>query len=145
MKSCKNCGSPVHGYADTCGGIACKFSMDQHDYLWRCDQCGRETPAMEKYGPKWQARHCPECRRTTMHYRIGRQTVEYYSQITNKKDCVCRPWPIMTAAQADDEIARLRAHNSQLRADNAALRSLNKSLFLANEELREVVRKVVSK
>lgn len=41
--------------------------------------------------------------------------MEYYEQCRNAAGCVCRPWPIMTATQADDEIARLRAEIDRLR------------------------------
>jgi hypothetical protein len=72
------------------------------------------------------------------------KAVKHYELLLNKT-AVCRPWPLLPAAQADDEIAKLRAHVSQLREENKSLRSLAKSLILANEELRVVIKKAVKK
>ena len=51
-----------------------------------------------------------------------------------------RPWPILTAAQADDEIARLRAQLKNTKAENAALRSAVRSLLQAVAEQQDVIR-----
>ena len=71
--------------------------------------------------------------------------MNYYDQIINKPGCACRPWPLMPASDADNEIARLRAHVSQLREDNRELRSINKALIWANEQLKMLLTVAVSK
>lgn len=63
--------------------------------------------------------------------------MKYYERLNNQ---TARDWPIMPAADADDEISRLRAHVSQLRAENKELRSMNLSLRQVIDEQRLVIR-----
>lgn len=64
--------------------------------------------------------------------------MSYYNRMLNAVED--RHWPILSAAAADDEIARLRAHVSQLREENRELRSINRSLKLAIAEQRLVIK-----
>lgn len=64
--------------------------------------------------------------------------MEYYDAILNRPGCTCRPWPLMPAAEADDEIARLHQRI-------ALLESRVRSLLLANLELQEIVNRRVKR
>ena len=55
--------------------------------------------------------------------------MNYYDQILNKPGCACRPWPLLPATEADDEIARLQAQVAELQ-------SVVDSLKWANEQLQ---------
>ena len=64
--------------------------------------------------------------------------MNYYSQILNAPGCTCRPWPLMPAEEADDEIDRLHQRI-------ALLESRVRSLLAANLELQEIVNRRVSR
>jgi hypothetical protein len=64
--------------------------------------------------------------------------MNYYSQILNAPGCTCRPWPLLPAAEADDEIARLLERIAQLE-------SKVRSLIAANLELQEIVNRRIKR
>lgn len=62
--------------------------------------------------------------------------MDYYSQVVNKSDCVCRP--LLPATEADAEIERLMLENRRLQSDLAAalnMVSILKAVVKEHQEL----------
>jgi hypothetical protein len=64
--------------------------------------------------------------------------MDYYSQVLYRPSCTCRPWPLLPAEEADDEIAMLHARV-------AHLESRVRSLIVANLELQEIVNRRIKR
>jgi len=64
--------------------------------------------------------------------------MNYYDLILNSPGCTCRPWPLLPAMEADDEIARLHERI-------ALLESRVRGLIAANLELQEIVNRRIKR
>ena len=66
MKTCLNCGSPIHGYRDFCGGLACNASMSSDNEINDWEAFKRMWPSAAWHlwqvilALQWMRRECPE-------------------------------------------------------------------------------------